>query len=80
MSRVVCEHLIPENQRCPECDAEASKWHPDVKRILDLEAERDRYRDALKKIHAALMDDRYGPEEITSIAMIETDRALGFDA
>lgn len=53
MNRIVCDHLVPEDQRCLGCDAEAAKWHPDTKRILELEAHLKAVLDAIPAIRRA---------------------------
>lgn len=64
MSRIVCDHLVPEDQRCLECDKEAAEWHQDTRRILELEArvlERDRTiardRENAVAVHAKLQTE-----------------------
>lgn len=54
MSPIVCDHLVPEDQRCIECETEAAKWHPDTRRILELEKENDELGTLANRYHLEL--------------------------
>ena len=73
------DHLTQKFQTALGHGANEHAWHPGehwALAVLRGLQERDRYREALENIKAAVLNMEYGPEECTSIATIEVSRVL----